>query len=163
MAEEKITRNYYVPFLDLSKGAVAGTYEWGRIDKSTVFDLNANPQTEDYAYIYLEADQTELDGYKPSMDQEIACYRGNPMYDFISELFYNLDVKEATIPFLLVFPKRNAEATTMPAWLYDEAQIVLNNLNSVDGKITFTINFNGERQLGTVIIADGVPVFTPAE
>lgn len=162
MAEEKITRNYYIPFLDTTRGASDGVYEWARIDKSTVFELAANAQTEDYTFIYLEADQTELTSYKPSMEQEIACYRGNPMYDFIFDLFYHMDVKNAVVPALLVYPKLQDEDTTLPAWLYDEAQVVLGSLNSVDGKITFTINFNGERQLGTVTVTEGKPVFTAA-
>ena len=159
MAEVRITKNFWIPFLDI--GAPEATAaDWGRIDKSTVFEIAANPQTEDVDFINQEAAQTELRYYKPTMDQEIACYRGNPMYDFLAPMFFRLKVEEAVIPCLVVFPKLTDAATSAPAWLYDEALVVFNTLSSTDGKIAFTINFNGEKQLGTVVVTDGKPVFT---
>lgn len=157
MSETKLTRDLFVPFLDTTQGSTQGTYNWAAIDKSTVFQLDANSNTEDVDYICYAATQTDLTAYKPSMDQEIAIYEGNPCYDFLFEMFYNLDISKATCPVLICFG-----GTGKKAWLYDEAQIVMNDLNTVDNKLEFTINFNGDQTLGTYVITAGVPVFTAA-
>lgn len=157
---DRITKNYWIPFIDISAPS-SETPSWGRVDLSTIFEIAANPETEDVDFINMESAQTELRYYKPTMDQEIACYLGNPMYDFMADKFFRLDVTEAVMPVLVVFPKTTVEATSVPAWLYEDALIVFNTLSSTDGKIAFTINFNGEKQLGTVAMTGGVPTFTP--
>lgn len=160
MSETKITKNYFIPFLDVARDMTGEAPNWTRIDKSTVFALAANPQTNDYDYICYAGPQTELESYKPSMDQEIATYRGNAMYDFIFSMYFDLDITEANVPALLVFPAESDAANTLPAWNCPNAQVVLNELNAVDGKITFTINFGGDIERGTVAVTNGRPVFT---
>lgn len=160
MTETPITRNYFVPFIDTSQGATADGYTWERIDKSTVLEIQANAETEDLAYIAFASDQTQLKSYRPTLDQEIAIERGNPIYDFVFDLFYEMDATNAKVPFLMVFPKAAEADTDCPAWLYDDAQLVLQSLNPVDGKITFQINLNGDGRKGDVTVASGSPVFT---
>lgn len=157
----KITKNYYIPFLDV--GDTPGEHTWGQIGRSTIFELNFNPTTEERDYIMYASPQEELESYRITMDQEIETNRGDTIYDFLENIAFNIpleDVSRTIIPTLVVWPKLTEAATTMPAWLYDEAQVVINTLNSVDGVITFTINFNGDPQLGTVTVTDGAPVFT---
>ena len=69
-SETMLKKHMCIPFLDTNKGA-SNTYTWARIDKSTIFALNANPQTETQDYICYEMPMTEIDHYEPELPQEI--------------------------------------------------------------------------------------------
>ena len=43
------------------------------------------------------------------------------------------------------------------------ATLVLKDLNTVDEKILFDLNFGGTISKGTATVTDGVPSFTPAQ
>ena len=49
MAEVKLTKNMRIPFIDVSDGS--GEPEWKRIDKSTIFDLQMNPEEDQIEYL----------------------------------------------------------------------------------------------------------------
>ena len=156
MSETKLTKNNFIPFLDTSKGS--GTASYARIDKSTIFALNPNPQSEEVDYICYESPVSEIDHYEPELPQEIALYEGNPMYDFIFGMFYDLPVGSAAkVPALLCFAGADKKA-----WLVPDNVIELGELNTVDGKLSFTLKLGGNIQKGTYTLADGVPSFTAA-
>ena len=158
--ETKLTKNYFSPFLDTTKGATPGTYTWARIDRSTIFSLNPNPQSETLDYICYESPIEEVDHYEPELPQEIAIYEGNPMYDFMFGMFYDLPVGSAvTVPALICFA-----GTQKKAWLVEKNTIQLGELNTVDGKLSFTLKLGGDITRGTYTVnaETGVPTFTPA-
>lgn len=152
MAETKITKNHVIPFIDIT-----GSGEWKRIDKSTIFDLSFNPQSESVDYISMESAIEEVSSYQPELPQEIALYRGNEIYDFVEGLCIDLPVGDAIkVPFLLAWPPDNG---TIRAWRVNDCRLLLSNYNSVDGKITFTLKLGGTIEKGTATIGDGKPVF----
>lgn len=166
MAETKITKNQVIPFLDIS-GTINGethTPQWARIDRSTIFDLALNPNSQETDYISLEAPIEEVDKYKPELPQEIALYRGNKIYDFVEQMVINLPVGDAIrVPALICFPPKPSTSTpTIAAWQVLDCRLLLSNYNSVDGKITFTLKLGGDIDKGTVTITEGVPTFTKA-
>lgn len=158
MPEVKLTKTAFIPYIDTS-GTSNGenwTPQYTRIDKSTIFALALNPQTNTVNYISQELPSTEVDHYEPSLPQEIALYKGNPMYDYMIGLMLSLPVGNAcVIPVLLRLGEDNK------AWLIKKTTIVFGELNSVDGKLTFTLNFGGDIEKGTIANANGVPTFTP--
>ena len=161
----KITKDKVVPFLDTSN-TINDTDNWvptwNRIDKSTIFDLAFNPQSTTEDYIAYETAIEEISGYQPELPQEIALYRGNPIYDYIEDLCYNLKVGDALrVPMLLLWPPK-ADGT-IRAWQIKDNRLLLSNYNSVDGKVTFTLKMGGTYNRGTATVSDGKPVFTPAE
>ena len=154
MPETKLKKTQFIPFINTSSTSTAS---WARIAKSTIFDLAANPHSESVDYISTEVPVTEITGYEPSMEQELALYEGDPAYDFLFDMFYNLPTgSEAVVQVLMCFG-----GTDTLAWR-NNATITLGSLNTVDGKLTFTINFGGEIERGTYAISDGAPTFTPA-
>lgn len=155
MPETKLRKHQFIPFLNTSS---TSTPTWTRIDKSTIFALNPNPQTETMDYISYELPVTEIDHYEPELPQEIALYEGNAMYDFVFEKFFGLPVgSDAKVGALLCFA-----GTEKKAWKIDDTTLTLGELNTVDGKLSFTLNFGGDIDRGTYTISDGVPTFTPA-
>ena len=148
----KLTRNLFVPLIDTLKGKTAseGTYKWVPIDLSTKFELAYNPNTETKSYICFKNDTNEVTGYAPELPQEIALESDNPLYKFMDEYLNSFPVGSAAkVPFLFVRPDiASGEATKGLLW--DEATIVGDTLNSVDGTLTFTISLNGDPKEGTV-------------
>lgn len=163
MPEMKITKNHVIPFIDTS-GTVGSTWNptWKRIDKSTIFDLALNPQSESVDYISMESAIEEVSSYQPELPQEIALYRGNAIYDFVEKLCIDLPIGDSIkVPFLLVWPPKTDKS--MQAWQVKECRLLLSNYNSVDGKITFTLKLGGTIEKGTATISDGTPTFAAAE
>ena len=159
MAMNKLTKDKFIPFIDTSDtvGTSAWVPTWKRIDLSTIFSLNPNAQEETYDYICYESAVTEVSSYQPELPQEIALYEGNPVYDFLFEKFYNMDAGALTVPVLMCFGGSGRKA-----WQLQAATITLGELNTVDGKLSFTIHLGGNREKGTYTITEGVPVFSAA-
>ena len=146
-----------IPFLDTDRGS--GTENWARIDKSTIFALNPNPQTETNDYICYESPVTDITHYEPELPQEIVMNAGNPMYEFIYEMFYNLPAgNEAKVPCLICFPPNGKGEKK--AWKVTETTLELGEMNTVDRKISFTLKFGGDIQRGTYTVDGGKPTFT---
>lgn len=153
----KLTRNLYIPALDVSEGK---TGEYQAIDKSTVFEFSWNPNTETYSYICNKNDSSEVTGYAPSMGQEIVLDNDNPIYKFLQPLFMSMPTgSDCVIPCLLIEPDMTTGKPTVGR-LWKEATVVPDKLSSVDGKLSFTLNFNGDPVSGTVAIASGKITFT---
>ena len=158
VSETMLRKHMCIPFLDTSKGSNTAT--WARIDKSTIFALNPNPQTETEDYICYETPVTEIDHYEPELPQEIVMNAGNPMYEFIFSQFYDLPVGEdAKVPCLICFPPNSSNEKK--AWLVKDCTLQLGEMNTVDRKISFTLNLGGDITRGTYTVANGVPTFTP--
>jgi hypothetical protein len=161
MSLVKLNKTQFIPFLDASKTINAGSWVpvWKRIDLSTIFSLNPNPQVTTMDYISYETPVDVIEKYQPELPQEIAIYQGNPVYDFVFAMFHDLPVgSEATVPVLVCFG-----GTGKLAWQVQNATLVLGELNPVDGKLSFTLKLGGDIEKGTYAITDGVPTFDGAD
>ena len=156
MAEIRITKNMCIPFIDVSE---SDTPSWKRIDKSTIFEIEMNAETESCDYISQEMPSEEIVSYAPSMDQEIATYRGNPIYEFMFQRFYNCSTAHGKS--LICFPAD--ESGKQMAWLVTDTSFVLNAMNWAEGKITWSMRFGGDIQRGTYSVSNGVPSFVAAQ
>ena len=160
MALTTLNRSKSLIFMDTGDGT--SSYTWTRIDKSTVFDLQLNAVTENYDFIDDDNTVTELDKYQPNMEQEIMTVEGNPMYEYMENLFYSLPTGEdAKKPTLIVFPRNIGTGSTASyhAWLCPKSTLTIKNFNSQDKKIYWTIGFNNITK-GTATVNEGVPVFS---
>ena len=152
----KLKKHQFIPFLDVS-GTVGGDWkpEWKRIDLSTVFDLDARAKTATLDYISYETPVEEIERYQPRLPQEVALYEGDAIYDFVFKQLYDLPVGEgAQVPLLMCFGGQQKKA-----WQVRRCTLEVGNLNTVTGKLTFTLHMGGNIERGTYTISDGVPVF----
>lgn len=137
---------------------------WARIGKSTVFDLVLNAQTEENDFIEDEMKTTDITSYKPELSQELQANKGDPAFDYLYDMFYNLptgeDVKKNL---LIVFDGNNGteEAPKFNAWK-TKSTLVLDHFDSVAEKIYFKLNIN-QIERGTCTVAAGVPTYTKSE
>lgn len=162
MSETKISKSHVIPFIDTS-GTIGTTFtpSWKRIDRSTIFNLAFNPQSESVDYISMEAAIEEISSYQPELPQEIALYRGNAVYDYVEGLCLNLPVGDAVrVPCLICWPPD--EEGEIKAWQVKDCRLLLSNYNSVDGKITFTLKLGGNIEKGTATLSSGTPTFVEA-
>lgn len=153
---EKLKKHQFIPFLDVS-GTLGDTWapEWKRIDLSTVFDLDPKPQTETMDYISCEVPVAEVERYQPQLPQEVALYEGDPVYDFVFNLFYELPVGDGVkVPLLMCFG-----GSGQKAWQVQQCTLELGSLNTVSGKLSFTLHLGGDIERGTYTVANGVPAF----
>ena len=163
-----VKKHQIAPFLNKAVGSDGlvdkSTPDWMRICKSTAFDLNMNPETEDRDYICDENPTTELKVYKPSFNTPLVMHKNEPDYEFIFGKFFNQDTGDkAKSELLLVFFQEPVDSADTPthfkAWRVD-CTIILNNLNSVDSTLSFDTNFAGTIKKGYVTISEGAPTFT---
>lgn len=153
----KLTRNLFVPCLDTSEGD--GTAKYVPIDLSTEFEFSWNPNEETYSYIKDADDSTEVTGYAPQMEQEIALESTNPMYSYLFPKFMALPKgSDLVVPCLLCVPDEKGAVTV--GYLWKQAQLSPQKLNTVDGKLTFNINFNGAVEKGTVNVSGSTITYT---
>lgn len=160
----KLTRDLFIPFLDTTRGAEPGTYTWCPVDLSTVFNLAFNPQTETFSYICNANDSTEITSYQPSMEQEIAIDSENPLYKFMFPFMREMPVgSKAKVPVMIVYPSPETGKPT-EADVWPDAVVSPGAIDSVAGKLTFTLQLNGDKIKGTVAVAEGgkTATFSPA-
>jgi hypothetical protein len=160
----KLTRDLFIPLIDRNKltGAAAEGFDWVRVDKSTVFALAFNPQEETFSYIDAPNDATEISSYRPELPQEIVLDSGNPLYVAMHDFCMSMPIgSDAEVPCLLVMPDSSTGEATK-GYLWEHATISPTELNSVDGKLTFSMKLNGVKKNGTVTASGGTFVFAEA-
>ncbi|MCR5723465.1 MAG: hypothetical protein K6G80_00085 [Treponema sp.] len=171
----ELVKKYKVaPFINTGTSAAP---VWTRIKKSTSFDLNLNPETQDFEYISDEIPTTELMRYKPSLSLPITMYKGEADYELAFDKFYNLKTgSDAKAELLLVFfmEKETEETTTTDETSGEEVTVTISkykawktetvlsvqNLNSVDSTITVQTDFSGSIKRGYASKSDDTITFT---
>ena len=160
MSLERLKKYKTIPFLDVSKTGVAS---WARIGKSTVFDLVLNAQTEDNDFIEDEMTTTDVMYYKPELSQELQANKGDPAFDYLYDMFYNLPTGEDVKKNLLIVFAGNIGDESAPkfnAW-NTTATLILDHFDSVAEKIYFKYSII-KIERGTCTVTDGAPTFTVA-
>ena len=140
-------------------GGTTTVPDWKQIKKSTDNTITMNAETQTFDYITDESPTTEINRYAPSLSQPITMYKGEPDYEFVFDKFFNQAVgADAHSDILIVFYGAD-DSSAYKAW---KASCILqiDNMNPVESTITATITFNGTTDKGTVVVTDGVPVFT---
>ena len=161
MALERLKKFKTIPFLNIS---TSGAESWARIGKSTIFDLVLNAQTEDNDFIEDEMPTTEIMYYKPELSQELQANKGDPAFDYLYDMFYNLPTGEDVKKNLLIVFAGNVgteEAPKFNAW-NTTATLILDHFDSVAEKIYFKFTITKITR-GTCTVTDGVPTFVSAE
>lgn len=153
-----------------------GSKEFVRVKKSTTMTLSMNPVEEEYDYIADESPTTEITDYKPSIDQDLVMYAGEPDFEMIWPYFYERKIgSDAHTPCMIVFMHRPvgsdgtdikegdaAEIAGYRAWLTDSI-ISVQDLAAVDKKLNFKVIFGGGITNGIATMEGDKPAFTPKQ
>lgn len=157
MSLTQLKKTDFIPFIDTSGTINTSSWvpTWVRVSRSTICSLNPNPQTVTEDFISYDTPATIITGYQPELPLDLSTYEGDPAFDFIYEMFFDLPVgSEATVPLLFCFG-----GTDKRAWRNQSATLQLGELSTVDKKISFSSKLGGTIEKGTYSIADGVPTF----
>ena len=157
----RLKKHRTIPFLNTDK---ADTPTWARIGRSTVFDMVLNAQTEDNDFIEDEMPTTEITNYKPELAQELQCNKGDPAFDFLYDMFFNLPTGEDVKKNLLIVFDGNdgtEDAPKFKAW-NTTSTLILDHFDSVAEKIYFKFNIN-KIERGICTVSGGTPTFTKTD
>lgn len=135
--------------------------DWARIGKSTIFDLVLNAQTEDNDFIEDEMTTTDVMYYKPELSQELQANKGDPAFDYLYDMFFNLPTGEDVKKNLLIVFAGNVGTEDTPkfkAW-DTTSTLILDHFDSVAEKIYFKFSITKINR-GTCTVTSGIPTFT---
>ena len=160
-----IHKTKFVPFIDVS---TTTTPSWVQIKKSTTFSLAFNPQTKTFDFISSENPEEEIDSYQPNLAQALTMFKGEPDYQHIFDMLYELPTgANAHRDVLIVFyqetavytPEGETESETVyKAWKIDSL-VKINQLETTNEQINFELGFNSIKR-GAAEIVSGSPSFT---
>lgn len=162
-----VKRSEIVGFINVTPDTAGeGTYDWKIFGNGvTTASYAYNPQSTTETWIINDNATTTLDSYQFAIDGEQTCLYGDPVFDFVDNLRYNLSVGgSAETQVLLVDKYSVTEDTKFRAQVFN-VTIAINEFGGDGGatpKITYTISANGDPKKGTVTILDGVPTFKEA-
>ena len=146
-----------------------GAENYTRIKKSTTLTLSMTPVETDYDYIADENPTTEVEQYKPSIDQDLTMYKGSEDYEIMWPYFYHqktgTDAHASCMIAFMQEPVREERGATTGylAWETD-AVISVQDMNAVEKKLNVKILFAGDTATGIATMSsEDVPVFTVAE
>lgn len=164
-----IKKTKVVPFINTGTGT---NPQWTQIKKSTSFTLSMNPQTKTFDFISSENPQNEIDGYQPSLAQEITMFKGEPDYEAIFNMLYNRATgADAHRDALIVFYKETGSytpdgaeesITVYKAWKID-ALVTINQMDTVNENIGFDLGLNEIKNGAVEIGTGGAPSFIAGE
>lgn len=124
-----------------------------------------NPQNTTETWIVNDNATTTLDSYQFAIDGEQSCLFGDPVYDFINKLRYDMAVGDDAKSQVLLVDKYDYDdeggTTKYKAQKFD-CVISINEYGGDGGatpKISYNIAVNGDPINGSVTISNGVPTF----
>ena len=163
MATTKVTRPKVLTFLNTTPSSVdTATYGLLGLGVTTgQVSMGANVTTEQY--IHQETAYNSIDSYAPSIAITQTAFKGDAVYDFIFDIYYNRKIgSDCETDILNIYLTETATGSAYKA----EKQKVAIEISSYGGdagnpvQIEYTIHYNGSATLGTATISDGTPTFT---
>lgn len=164
----QVKRSEIVGFIDVEKATSIASAEWKKFGNGvTTATYSYNPSSESETWIVEDNARTVLNSYALSIDGEQTCLYGDPVYDFINGLRYDMAVGDDAITNLLLVDKYDYTGAGNARQFKAQVFSCVIQIESYGGdggakpSISYTIGVNGDATNGTVTITDGVPTFTP--
>ena len=160
---EKIKRSLFATFINTTPGD--GTATWARMGKGiTSQKISYNPTVTTEQYIDEDNAYSSVDSYAPSLDGTQTCYKGDPVFEYIDGLRKKRAVgSELVTEVLFVYMYGDGAAFAAEK---NACVIQLGDFGGDGGgslQMTYTVGLNGNPEIGTAAVANGVPTFTAAK
>ena len=163
---DKLKKNLNYLFLNTNPDATLGSETWSRVGKSTEWTDSMNVKTTTYEYIEDSGPTEVIENYQPSTSMPLTAYIGEPVYEYVFELYRKQDVGSKSITRAMrVF--QNRTSTNKYKAQVSDCTVTIDNFNFATGVITFNIKQGGTPRFGTATItetinSDGNRVWTPS-
>ena len=137
---------------------------WAKLGKGVnALDQAYNPQVTTETYIDVDNAESSIDSYQASTGLTVTRWDSEnaPAHEYLDELRRTRAVGEDAESEILEVDLNTSSPYTAQK---HDAVVAINNLKLAGGKpqeLGTTIYYNGAPVDGTVVITDGVPVFTP--
>lgn len=165
---KQVKRSEIVGFLDIDKASEIDDATWKIFGNGvTAASYAYNPSSESETWIVEDNARTTLNSYALSIDGEQTCLYGDPVYDFINGLRYNMAVGDDAITNLLLIDKYDYTGSGASREYKAQVFSCVIQIESYGGEggakptISYTIGVNGDPVKGTATITNGEPEFTP--
>ena len=160
---EKLKKNLNFLFLNTTPGVGKGSETWARVGKSTDWTDTMNAKTTTYDFIEDPGPTDEVESYQPSTSMPLTAYIGDPVYEYVFDIYKNQKV-DAKTKAMRVFQNKTDDNKNEAQ--VSDCTITIENFNFATGVITFSIKQSGTPKLGTAAVtettdADGNKVYTP--
>ena len=149
------------PSTDTPSYKIAGNFQ-------TAGDRTYEATESEENYINEDGATTDVESYKVSLDEnEMKCVKGDPVFDYVDGLRYNLatgTAAETTVLLVDKYEYTDEEGTIKYRAQKFKCSISISKQSRQGGeisKITYKVNCNGDPTNGTVTITGGEPTFTP--
>lgn len=150
----------YLNFLFLNVTPKGETPTWARVHYATEWTDTMNPNVVTYDYIADSAPTNEVENYAPSTNIPYTAYIGDPIYDYVFDLYQKQSTGTDTVTQALRVYQQKSDGANV-ATLTD-ATIVIQDFNDAEQTLSFDITQRGTPIQGTAVVdTSGKPVFTP--
>lgn len=162
---KKIKRSEFATFINTTPGSTATYCRMGK--GITGQSVSYNPTVNTETYINEDSATNSIDGYAPSINTPQTCYVGEPVFEYVDKLRRNRALgADAETDVVLVYIYSQSGET---AGVYNAEKcrcaISVEEFGGDAGNpvsLTYTVNFNGDPELGTATISEGAMTFTKA-
>ena len=156
---EKIKRSLFATFINTTPGTETAT--WARMGKGiTSQKISYNPNVTTEQYVDEDNATSSVDSYAPSLDGTQTCFKGEPVFEYIDGLRQKRAVGpalETEVLFVYMYTNEGGYAAEK-----NKCVIQLGEYGGDGGgnvQMTYTVGLNGDPEIGTATVANGVPTF----
>jgi hypothetical protein len=162
MPDELLLEHWEKSYLFINTTPLTNNASWKRSIYSTDFAIEMNAETEEIQFIGYKGPTNLLSTYAPTLEQTQYCYEGDPVYDFIFNLYYSEAVgSDAETDVLIVHQTKSGDEYLAWKW---RAIIEVTTDDKMARTLAYTIHKKGDTVYGTATVntETNTPVFTPA-
>lgn len=150
---EKLKKNLNYLFLNTKPDAAVGSEMWSRVGKSTEWTDTMNAKTTTYEYIEDASPTEVIESYQPSTSMPLTAYVGDPIYEYVFDLYQKQDVGTNSITRAMRVFQSKTESGKYKAQISD-CTVSIDNFNFTTGVITFNIKQAGTSRSGSATITE---------
>jgi len=154
---EKLKKHLSYLFLNTTPDAGKGAENWSRVGKSTEWTDTMNAKTATYDYIEDSSPTDELETYKPTTSMPLTAYIGDPVYEFVFDLYQKQGTgSQAVTQALRVYQNKVSGVSGANKAQFTQVLITIDNFAFATGVITFLISQRGTPVIGSATVAESV-------
>lgn len=153
---KKVERSQFLTFLDVEPTST--TPSWAVLGIGiTDYGIAYNPQVDTEKWIIEDNARSDHSSNQKQGSVSQKCYKGDPVFEFVQAGRDKLNYKTH----ILDIDRYNGSNGTYPAKMSD-GKIAITQFMNENAVIEYDLYYDGDVTEGTVVITNGVPVFTPS-
>lgn len=153
---KKINRSQFLTYLNTTPDEL--TKSWKILGVGiTEYAISYNPQVDTEKWIIEDNARTDHSSNQKQGSVTQKCYQGDDIFEFVQAGRDKLNYKTE----ILDIDTWNGNNGTYPAKL-NAGVITVTSYGGENQEIEYDLYYDGDATEGTVVITDGVPVFTPS-